>query len=59
MESRRGEMLVESIKAVMLLSGVDIGRPREEEKCRSIMYSVHHRLRHLTTMSTPSSSSGS
>lgn len=58
-ESRRGEMLVESMRAVMLLSGVDMGRPRDDEKCRSIMYSVHHRLRHLTTVSTPSSSSGS
>ena len=31
-ESRRGDMLVESIRAVMLLSGVDMGRPRDDEK---------------------------
>lgn len=45
--------------AVMSLSCVDMGSPRDDEKCLSMTYSVHQRLRHRMTMSTPSSSSGS
>lgn len=43
----------------MSLSCIDIGRPTEYEKCRSMMYSVHQRFLHRATTSAPSCSSDS
>lgn len=43
---------------VMSLSCTDIGIPRDDEKCRSMIYNVHQRSRHEVSVWESSSLSG-